>query len=141
MQMENILGRYQLVPLFFHQDACADSQTAVAMNTVEAEGVVQTNTGYRVPWPFHVVGISVLTGDARTAGALTVDASIDTVATGLQAALDGSNTVSHSATQPRNTDIGAAGSVVGVLLTTASWTPVTADVNAVVYILVDLKGV
>ena len=141
MQMENIIGRYQLVPLLFSQDACADSQSAVAMNTVEATGVTLTATGYTIPWPYHVVGISVFSDSARTAGTLTVDASIDTVATGLQAALDGTNTTYHYASQPRNTDIGAAGSRVGALLTTASWTPVDADIAVLVFILVDLKGV
>ncbi len=142
MQMENIIARYQVVPLFFHQDAVAASQSAVAMNTVEAEAVVQTNTGYRVPWPFHVVGISVLSGAARTAGTLTVDATIGGTATGLQAVLDATNATHHSASQGRNADAGGAGGVVGVKLTTdASWAPVTADINVVVYVLVDLEGV
>jgi len=142
MQMVNEISRYQLVPLLFCQDAVAASQSAVAMNTVEAEGVVQTNTGYELPWPFQIVGISCLSGAARTAGTLTVDATIGGTATGVQAVLGATNTTHHSSYQKRDTDVGAAGAIVGVKLTSdASWAPVTADINVLVFVLVDLLGV
>jgi hypothetical protein len=142
MQMTNEFGRYHLVPLSFHQDAVAASQTAVAMNTVEAEGVVQTNTGYEIPWAYQIVGISALSGAARTAGTLTVDATIGGTVTGVQAILDGTNTTDHSSTQRRDTDNGAAQTVLGCKVTTdGSWAPVTADINVVVWILVDILGV
>jgi hypothetical protein len=140
MQMTNEISRYQLVTYLFHQDAVADSQSAGAMNTVEAEGVVQTNTGYACPWPFQIVGVSVLSGEARTAGTLTVDPTIGGTVTGLNGVLDATNTTSHSARQIRESDEGAAGAIIGCKLTTASWTPVTADINVAVYVLVDLKG-
>lgn len=141
-QIERIIAKGQLVPLLFTQDAVADAQSAVAMNILETSATTSSLpvTEYVMPWDFEIVGISVSASEARTAGTLTVDATIDGTVTGLQAALDATNTTRDTGTQPRGTDVGVAGSRVGVKLTTASWTPTTSDIAVVVYVLVHLEG-
>lgn len=140
-QLEPTISRGQLVPLTFSQDAVADAQSAVAMNIIEAAAVVLGTQEYQIPWDFDVVGISIVSDSARTAGTLTVDATINGTVTGLQAVLDGTNTLRHYKAQPREADRGVAGGRVGVKLTTSSWTPITADVVVVVWVLVYLGGI
>lgn len=142
-QIERIISKGQLIPLLFAQDAVADSQSAVAMNIMETTATTSTLpvTEYVMPWAFEIVGITVSSSEARTAGTLTVDATIDGTVTGLTGVLDGTDTTRDYAKQARNTDVGVAGQRVGVKLTTASWTPVTADIAVVVYVLVHLEGI
>lgn len=142
-QIERIIAKGQLVPYLFAQDAIADSQSAVAMNIMETTATTSTLpvTEYIIPWDFELVGISVVSSEARTAGTATVDATIDGTVTGLQAILDGTNTTRDTGTQPRGADVGTAGQRIGVKLTTASWTPVTADIAVVVYAIVHLDGI
>lgn len=141
--MERIIAKGQLVPYLFAQDAIADAQSAVAMNIMETTATTSTLpvTEYVIPWDFEIVAISVVSSEARTAGTATVDATINGTVTGLQAILDATNTLRDTGTQPRNTDVGVAGDRIGVKLTTASWTPVTADIAVVVYALVHLEGI
>lgn len=143
MQIDRVIAKGQLIPLLFSQDAVADSQSAVAMNILETTATTSTLpvTEYPIPWDFEIVGISIASSEARTAGTLTVDATIDGTVTGLQAALDATNTTRDTGTQVRGSDVGSAGSRVGVKLTTASWTPVTADVAVTVWVLVKLAGI
>jgi hypothetical protein len=119
------------MPLHFQQDNVAASQSAVALPVCGTSAVNEIE----MPWAGSIVGISVLSNDARTADTLTVDATINGTVTGLQAALDGTNTTHHSATQAKDTDAFVAGDRVGVKITTgASWTPVTADIVVVVFV-------
>lgn len=142
-QIERVISKGQLIPLIFAQDAIADAQSAVAMNIMETTATTSTLpvTEYVMPWDFEIVGISVVSSEARTAGTATVDATIDGTVTGVQAALDGTNTTRDTGTNPRGSDVGTAGQRVGCKLTTASWTPVTADIAVVVYVLVHLEGI
>jgi len=141
--MERIIAKGQLVPYLFSQDQVADSQAAVAMNVLETSATTSTLavTEYVVPWDFEIVGIAVVNDEARTAGTLTVDATIDGTVTGLTAALNATDTLRKYATQPRGTDVSLAGSRIGVKLTTTSWTPITADIAVIVYALVHLEGI
>jgi len=59
----------------------------------------------------------------------------------LQAALNATDTPAAYAKQPRESDRGVAGSYVGVKLTTASWTPITADIVVTVWVLTYLEGI
>lgn len=138
VQMERIIAKGQLVPLTFSQGAVADAQSAVAMTF--ADGIADV-AEYTMPFDYEVVGISITSDSARTAGTLTVDATVDGTVTGLQAVLDGTNTTRHYGVQRRGTDVGSAGSRVGVKITTASWTPVTADIIVTVWVLAHLEGV
>lgn len=141
--MERIIAKGQLVPLLFAQDAVADSQSAVAMNIMETTATTSTLpvTEYVMPWDFEVVSITVVSSEARTAGTLTVDATINGTVTGMQAILNATDTTRDYGVQPRGTDVGVAGQRIGVKLTTASWTPTTADIAVVVYALVHLEGI
>ncbi len=94
-----------------------------------------------IPFDFEVVGVDVCSSTARTAGTLTVDATIDGTVTGVQAALDATNTTRWYGRNPRAADVGVAGSRVGIKLTTASWTPTTADITATVWVLAHLEGI
>lgn len=146
MQMEGVIAKGQLVPLVFMQDAAAASQSAAAMNVVEAYGGTTLSTldvtEYQVPWDFDLVGISIVSSAARTAGTLTVDASKNGSATGLQASLNATNTQRAYKRLPRESKRGVAGDRVGCLLTTdASWAPATADLVVVVWVLVYLDQV
>lgn len=140
-QIERVIARGQLVPLKFSQDAVADAQAAVAMNIDEAAAVALTVTEYQIPFDFEIVAISIISDLARATGTLTVDATINGTATGLQAALNATDTLRAYKRQARGSDSGAAGARVGVKLTTSSWTPITADIVVVVWVLVYLEGI
>ncbi|HEY9414187.1 MAG TPA: hypothetical protein VIQ30_05470 [Pseudonocardia sp.] len=128
------------MPLVFSKTAVTAGLSAVALNVMDTSADV---VEYVMPFDFEIVGISVSITSARTAGTLTVDATIDTTVTGLQAVIDATNTQRDTGTQSRNTDVGAAGSRVGVKITTdAGFLPVTTnDVVAVVWVLAHLDGV
>lgn len=117
---------------FYRVDAAADL-AAVALN---ASGPITNGvTEIEMPWAGSIVGISVVSNDARTAGTLTVDATINGTVTGLQAVLNGDNTTHHSGVQAIDTDAFAAGDRLGVKITTDSgWLPITADVVVIVYV-------
>ncbi len=140
---EEAFGKWQLIPLVFSQDAVADAQSAVAMNTHEvgaASGVL-TVTEYVIPWKFEVVGISISSDSARTAGTCTVDATINGTVQNLPVALNGTNTQRAWAAGPRRQRGSPAGGRVGAKLTTASWTPVTADIVVTVFVLAYVDGI
>jgi len=138
-QIERIISKGQLVPLLFTQGAVADAQSAAAMSV--ADGIAKA-TEYTIPFDYDIIAISVTSDSARLSGTCTVDATVDGTVTGLQAVLNGTNTLRHHSTQGRGSDGGAAGSRVGVKLTTAgTWTPVAADVIVTVWCLVHLEGV
>lgn len=145
--IERIISKGQLIPLHFGQADVADSQTAVAMNIVEVRDSAATTDdvlavpGYTLPFDFEIVGVSIRASTARTAGTLTADATIDGTVTGLQAVLNATDTTAAYAKQPRESDRGVAGSYVGVKLTTASWTPITADIVVTVWVLAYLEGI
>lgn len=140
--IEHNISRGQLVKFLFTQDAVADAQAAVAMNTIEVNtGAALTATEYVVPFDFDLVGISLASDSARTAGTCTVDATINGTATGLQAILDATNTQRHYARRARGKSAGTAGQRIGVKLTTSSWTPITADIAVEVWALVYLDGI
>ena len=66
---------------------------------------------------------------------MTVDATIDGTATGLQAVLDGTNTTFKATTQAKDADAFTAGQLIGVKITTsADWAPTTADIIVMVIV-------
>lgn len=119
------------VPHDFFQDNVAASQSAVAL----VVGHSATVTEFEMPWAGSIVGIQIVSNEARTADTLTVDATINGTVSGLQAVLDGTNTTHHSSTQAKDTDAFNAGDRVGCKITTGgSWTPTTADIAVTVYV-------
>lgn len=118
----------------------ANNQLLVVVDRPNAVADITAITGIPIPWEFEVVGISIESSEARTAGTLTADATIDGTATGLQAVLNATDTTRAVASQGRAKDVGNAGSRVGVKITTASWTPVTADIAVTVWVVAHLEG-
>ncbi|NIT59330.1 MAG: hypothetical protein GWN00_24840 [Aliifodinibius sp.] len=118
-------------PYQFWQQNVAASQSAVAINAS-----ISTNSEYTMELDGSVIGIAIASNAARTAGTLTVDATVNGTATSLQAILDGSNTTYHYATQLPEADTFSAGDRLGVDITTdGSWTPTTADIVVTVIVL------
>lgn len=123
----------RVVALPFYEDDVAQNQTTATMSAAGGTGTTQIE--YVMPWAGSVIGISVRSNEARTAQTATLDATIDGTATGLQAVLDGTNTQSHSATQADTLDTFTVNQRIGIKLTThATWTPETADFQAVVWV-------
>lgn len=118
----------------------ANNQLLIIVDRPDTTVDLTAIQGIPIPWEFEVVGISIESTEARTAGTLTVDATIDGTVTGLTAILNATNTTRTTSTQSRGTDVGAAGSRVGVKLTTASWTPVTADIAVTVWVVAHIEG-
>lgn len=121
--------------------ATTNDQLMVVWEDADAGADSLAITEAVIPWEFEVVGVAVTSTEARTAGTLTADVTIDGTVTGLQAILDATNTTRDTGTQPRGTDVGSAGSRVGVKLTTSSWTPVSADIAVTVYVIAHLEGI
>lgn len=146
--IERITSKGQMIKLTFGGADVAASQSAAAMNVIEVRDTaasaddVLAVPGYTIPFDFDVIGISILASTARTAGTLTVDATIDGTVTGVQAILNATNTTGTYTRNPREANRGVAGSYVGVKLTTDSgWLPVTADVVVAVWVLAYLDGI
>lgn len=111
------------------QDNVAASQAAVAL--------VIANARTEIPMPVggSIVGIAVWSNAARTAGTLTVDATIDGTVTGCQAVLDGTNTQTDTGSQAAGLDLFTPGQRIGVKITTdGSWAPTTADIDVAVLV-------
>jgi len=126
----------EMVILAFFEDSVAASQTDAPL----ANG--QSTRGYCMPEDGSVVALSVRTDDARTAGTLTLDAAINGTVTGLQVALDATNTTFHVSLQDQGLDTFSAGDAITCELTTdASWEPAaTADIIVSVGVVL-AKGV
>lgn len=146
--IERIISRGQLVHLTFEQADVAASQTAVALATSEVRDTAASASdqnaavGYCIPFAYEIVAISVTASTARTAGTLTVDATIGGTVTGLQAALNGTTTNNAYTTAPRGSYSGVAGDKVGVKITTvAGWTPITADICVSLWVIQYLDGI
>jgi hypothetical protein len=136
MQIDNVIGKGQLVALPFVQINCAASQSDVALT------VAEVSDGYVMPSPGEVVGVTVRSNAARTGGTLTADALIRGTAAGLTAVLNATTTNNKVSKQPRGKDEFSAGAYIGAKVTTdASWTPVTADIVVTVWVLLYLDGV
>lgn len=114
---------------FMKQNIAADAATVCSILGLAG------NVEYTMDLNGSVIGIAIASNDARTAGTLTVDATINGSATGLQAVLDGTNTQYHYATQLPEKDTFSAGDRLGVEITSVSWAPITADVVVTVIVL------
>jgi hypothetical protein len=128
-------GRILFMTPCWYQQNVAASQSSVALNllgTTDNSEVVYPQTG-------RVIGISVSSNAARTAGTLTVSPVVNgTASTTLSVSLDGTNTQYNSALQgsAQNINDFTANQSIGVEITTdGSWAPTTADI--VVNLFVD----
>ncbi len=146
--IDRVIAKGQLVHLTFEQADVAASQTAVALGTSEVRDSAASASdqnaaaGYCIPFGYEIVGISVSSSAARTAGTLTVDATIGGTASGLQAVLNATTTNNAYTTAARGSYPGAAGDKVGVKITTAAgWTPTTADIVVSLWVIQYLDGI
>lgn len=120
------IGRCVLSGWF--QDNVPGSQTDIAL--------VIANARTEIPMPVagSIVGITIFSNEARTAGTATVEPTINGTGIGLTAVLDGTNTTTHTAAQAEGLDKFTAGQRIGVKITSASWTPTTADISVAVLV-------
>jgi hypothetical protein len=142
MQINNALSKHQLVPLVFAQDALAASQTAVALFPQQVHGAVALdNVGYTMPWAGEVIGVTVNTTAAATAGTLTVVPTIDTTACSDPSAAI-TTAVKESDNCKRGTNPFAAEAVIGAKITTdGTWDGTTADMVVIVWVLLNISGI
>lgn len=140
-QFEQIAARGQIVPFVFVQDNVAASQTDAQLNIQEvASAAALLIDGLSMPWAGAVVGISVNTSAAATAGTLAVGVTIDGTE---KTATTQTLTTGTAATAVFNQEsvMFAAGAKLGVEITTsAGWDATTADLAVIVYVLLDCQG-
>jgi hypothetical protein len=138
-RIERIISKGQLVPLHFSQSALAISQTDVQLGTGDDLG---TAAGYRMPFAGEIIAITYVLSTAKTAGVMTVGPTVGgtEIASARQTVANAS--VGGGSNFKRGTSQFPAGSVIGVELTTdASFLPITADLVAVVWVLLSIEGV
>jgi hypothetical protein len=143
-QIVKYTAKGQLVKLLFSGLDEAASQAAVAMNVIEtpATSGKLLVTEYKMPWDGEILGISILSNAARTAGTLGVQGTVNGTVGGPTATLDATNTTHHHATSARGTAPFLAGDRIGAKITTPSgWTPTTADIVVAVWAMQYLDGV
>lgn len=115
------------------QDNVAAAQTEVALTL---NGGVRTEI--TMPRPGHIVGISIRSNAARSAGSLSVEPTLDGFVAGLAAVLDATDTQTATARQDPGIDTFTAGQRIGVKLSSdGSWAPTTADVDVAVEVILD----
>lgn len=133
-------SRGQLVPLYFGQDAVAASQSGVALPTVAPEEGSATTT-YTMPFAGSIVAVTAELTAAATAGTLTLEgtiggAEVEATALAITTATAASQVVT------RDTATFVAGASIGAELTTdGSWDATTADLNVIVWVLLQLEGI
>lgn len=113
------------------------SQTSVTLPLLGTSTLGSSiNTELTVPFDGNVVGISVASNAARTAGTLTVVPVINgTASTSLSAVLDGTNTTYDASMQRHEKDPFRAAQALGVEITTdSSWAPTTADIVVTLFV-------
>lgn len=115
--------------LQFFRDNIAAGLTAVLLTAGGAYGQ------FLMPQIGSIIGIAVLSNEARTSGTLTVEAYINDAPTGLTATLNGTNTFKHSTTQAKDIATFSANSKVDVRVTTTpDWAPTTADITVLLVV-------
>jgi hypothetical protein len=141
MQINRVLSAWQLVPLYFAQDAVAASQTAVALKTTDANNSVALNVYYTMPFAGEIIGVSSNLDTAGTAGSLTINPNLSgtavsdpeiamtTLAYGSDACKRGANAFAKNA-------------LVGCKITTsADWDGTSADLQVIVWVLLNVSGI
>lgn len=141
MQINNVLSKHQLVGLNFSQASVAASQTAVALYTQEVDATVLDTIGYTMPFTGEVIGVTINTSAAGSAGSLTVVPTIDTTACSDPSAAI-TTAVVESDTCKRGTNPFAAEAVIGAkITTTAGWNGTTVDLQVTIWVLLNISGI
>lgn len=123
-----------LIPFTFVAKNVAASQTSVALSLT---GETDSPTEYVLPFDADIVGISLRTTGARTAGTLTVKPTSNGTEKTLSATLDANVTQLNDTMQPVGTeDMGGVTRRLGATITTsAAWAPTTADVAVTIWVV------
>ena len=140
MQIDNVLSKYQLVPLVFAEDAVAAAQNDVQLKIMDT-GTAQLNDSYTMPFAGEVIGIGYNLNAAATVGSLTLGPTIDgtectdptlTVTTGT-----GSSDICRRTTNPfaKDAKIGAE------MTSSADWNGTASDLVVVVWVLLKVTGI
>ncbi|WFE44269.1 hypothetical protein [Verrucosispora sp. WMMD1129] len=140
--MERIIAKGQLVPLVFMQDAVAASQTDTQLLIAEvASAASNAVDGYVMPFEGEIVAVSTRLSAAATAGTLTVGATVD--GTEAAASAVAMTTGQSGRTRiPRGTVTFPAGALIGAEITTnAGWDGTSADLAAVVWVILHMDGI
>lgn len=141
MQVTNELSRWNLVPLFFAQDAVAASQTAAALPTTDANASVSLNVYYTMPFAGELIGVSANLDTAGTAGTLTINPTLSGTAV-TDPALAITTLAYGSDKCKRGTNVFAANAQVGCKITTsADWNGTTSDLQVIVWVLQKVTGI
>lgn len=118
--------RYQPAETWNQNDVAA-SQTNVALSALVS---VNFDT-WKAPRAGSIVAIVTRLTEARTAGTLTVKATINGVATTLSVITNAANTLGGISTEQAGIDKYVAGDLIGMQVTTdAGWLPITSDLEA-----------
>lgn len=121
----------------FHRENLAASLTASQLER-SLSATLDAALPVVVTHPGSITGISVASTEARTASTATFEVYKNGVATGLTCVLDGTNTTFAFGVQAIDLDTFAAGDRLDVrVTTTGTWTPTTADVEAVIVVQYD----
>lgn len=113
----------------FADDNLVTAQTDAAMTT----GGSATVSESEFPCAGSIISVTVTANEARTAGTVIVEPTVNGTGTGLQATLDNTDTTHASTTQGILLDTLAAGDRIGIdYTTTIDWAPVSADFFATV---------
>jgi hypothetical protein len=142
MQLDNVLGKYNLIPLVFSQAEVAASQTDVALFTAEVHGGVALETiGYVMPFKGEIIAVSANLSAAATGGLLSLAPTVDATAT-TDPVLAITTATAASDTCRRGSNPFAKGSLVGCKITTSgAWTAETMDLNVIVWVILTLGGI
>jgi hypothetical protein len=141
MQINRVLGAWQLVPLFFAQDAIAASQTAVALKTTDANNSVALNVYYTMPFAGEIIGVSANLDTAATVSTLTINPNIAGTAVS-DPALVISTLAYGTDTCPRGKATFAKNAQIGCkITTTATWNGTGSDLQVIVWVLLNVLGI
>lgn len=142
-QITREIAKGQLVPLVFHQNAVAASQTNAQLPLVETSATTSStdNDEYVMPFDGEIVAVSAEVSAAATAGSLTVGPTVDGTEESDPTLSITTETEAYD-TAPRGTATFVAGDRIGAEITTdASWDATTADLAVVVWVLLSLEGI
>lgn len=141
MQINKILGKYQLVPLHFAQDGCAAGQTNVQLPIIEAAGPVSFGiTGYTMPFAGEIVGISYDLETAAANGTLTIGPTIGGTEVS-DPTLSITTGTTGSDTCNRGKATFAKNAIIGAEITTSGAWDGTDDLSVIVWVILAISGI
>jgi hypothetical protein len=135
-RIERIIAKGQLVGLEFGQANVAVDQTNVQL-------VGNQTAGYVMPFAGEIVAVTYLLSANKTAGVLTVGPTVGGTEVAALTVTAANTAASGTKRVPRRTATFAAGSEIGVEITTdANLLPAaSAELNVVVWVILSIEGI